>query len=191
MDEKTINGLQVRSAQVTEVDEEKGLVEVRIVPYEVEAQLGPNYWETFTRGAFSAAVKNPSRVKMSNMQHDLANPIGVAVELREQDDGHYGTIHIPPTDLGTRVLTLMKGPHPVLEEISVEFEPQKRYRHEVWQGNELHIRHDRATLIGLSPVTAGVYGSGAKVLSVRSTGDLSRESELAYLRSLNAGPVRA
>jgi HK97 family phage prohead protease len=189
MGDKTLDGLQVRAATVTEVDEDQGLVEVKIVPYELETQLGPNYWEVFTKGAFSAATGNPGRCKMSNMQHDRANPIGVALELRDLEDGCYGTIHIPKTDVGERVLTLMRA-H-VLDEISVEFEPQKRHRREVWQGNELHIRHDRATLVGLSQVSAGAYGQNARVLSMRSASDLARESELAYLASLNAGPVRA
>jgi HK97 family phage prohead protease len=187
--DKTLDGLQVRAATVTEVDVEQGLVEVKIVPYELETQLGPNYWEVFTRGAFAAAVKSPHRCKMSNQEHDRSQSIGVAVELRDQEDGHYGTIHIPKTDVGERVLTLMKAG--VLDEISAEFEPQKRHRQEFWQGNQLHIRHDRATLVGLSPVAAGAYGQNARVLSVRSAADLTRESELAYLRSLNAGPVRA
>ena len=189
MDDQALDGLQIRAATVTDVDEEKGLVEVRIVPYEHEVQLAPNYWEVFSRGAFAAAVKNPTRCKMSNQQHDRDHPIGVATELRSTDEALEGTIHIPPTELGRDALLLMQAG--VTDEISVEFMPMKKHRLEVWKGNDLHIRHDRAELLGLSPVTAGAFGQDARVLAIRNRQDRTRERELAYLATLNAGLDRA
>ena len=47
------------AAVVEDVDVEHGIVEAKIVPYEVEAALGDGLHEIFTRGAFAAAVGNP------------------------------------------------------------------------------------------------------------------------------------
>lgn len=190
-EELSLDGLQTRAAPVLEVreDEDYGYLDVKIVPYEIETQLADRYFETFSRGAFAGAVGNPKRCVMSNAQHDRANPIGRAIELRDQEDGHYGTIRIPKTDLGSRVLKLIRGE--VLEEISVEFFPQKRYRREVWRGDELHIRHDRATLLGCSPVVEGAYGENARILAMRERANFVRERELALLGSLRAGIAQA
>lgn len=191
MAEAALDGLQVRAAPVLEVkeDDDYGYLEVKIAPYEIETRLAERYFEVFSRGAFAGAVGNPKRCVMSNAQHDRANPIGRAIELREEDDGHYGVIRIPKTTRGLDVLKLVRGD--VLEEISVEFEPQKRYRREAWRDGNLHIRHDRATLVGCSPVTAGAYGEHARVIAVRDRLNHIKERELSYLASLQAGADRA
>jgi len=191
MGDQTLDGLQVRSAPVLELKEDAdyGYLEVKIVPYELETQLAERYFEVFSRGAFAGAVGNPRRCVMSNAQHDRANPIGRAIELRDEADGHYGVIRIPKTERGSDVLKLIKGE--VLEEISVEFMPQKRYRREEWRDGDLHVRHDRAVLEGCSPVTFGAYGENARVIAVRERFDRIRERELSFLQSLRAGEQRA
>lgn len=182
------SGVQVRAAQVLDVDEQ-GIVDVRIVPYEVEAELEPGLSEVFTRGAFAAAVGNPSRCKMSDQQHNRRVAIGVAVELRDEPDAHYGRIQIADTVAGRDVLTLLRGN--VLDEMSVEFRPMGRYLHRVRRDGGWLLRHDRAELLGVSPVSAGTYGREARVLSVRSAeADIVRERELAFLAGLTSGPTR-
>ena len=51
--------LQVRRASVEDLDIEHGIVEVRLMTYEHEAELETGLSEVFTRGAFAAATKNP------------------------------------------------------------------------------------------------------------------------------------
>lgn len=186
-----LEGIQVRAATVEEVDEETGIVEVKIVPYEVEAQLEAGLAEVFTRGAFAAAVGNPSRCKLTDQQHGRSVVIGNAVELRDQDDGHYGKLRIADTVAGRDVLTLLRAG--ILDEMSVEFAPMRKHMRVVRRADgAVLVRHDKATLVGVSPVSAGAYGRDARVLSVRAAEiDRARERELAYLASLQAGADRA
>jgi HK97 family phage prohead protease len=180
-----LDGVQVRAAKVLDVDSD-GVVDVKIVPYEVEAELEPGLCEVFTRGAFAAAVGNPSRCKMTDQQHNRNVVIGKAVELREEADGHYGRLQIADTVAGRDVLTLLRGE--VLDEMSVEFRVMGKYLHRVRRGSGWLLRHDRAELLGVSPVSAGAYGRNARVLSVRTAeADLARERELAFLATLTAG----
>ncbi len=183
--------VQVRRAQVQGVTDE-GLVEAKLAPYEVEAELlNERVWEVFTRAAFASAVGNPTRVKVTNQGHDRATIIGHAVELRDEEDGLYGRLRIADTSHGRDVLALFKAGS--LSELSVEFRPQPKYwkRTKRPAGGELW-RHDRAVLLGVSPVGAGVYGEEARVLAVReATQARNVEETLARLRGLTAGPVRA
>src|SRR4029078_13085948 len=88
-----LDGVQVRAAQVLDVEpDDTGIVEVRIVPYEVEALLDDGLVEVFSRGAFAGAVGNPGRCKVTDQQHGRSVVIGAAVELRDEADGHYGRL---------------------------------------------------------------------------------------------------
>lgn len=181
------DGVQVRAAAIIEDVDEQGVVEVKIVPYEVEAELEGGLSEVFSRGAFAAAVGNPSRCKMTDQQHGRSVVIGNAIELRDEPDGHYGRLRIADTVAGRDVLTLLRAK--VLDEMSVEFRPVRKSMHVVRRpGGALLVRHDKAVLVGVSPVSAGAYGRDARVLSVRDAeADRTRERELAYLASLTAG----
>lgn len=182
-----LDGLQVRAATVEDVDAEQGIVELKIVPYEVEVELDVGLHEVFSRGAFAAAIGNPSRCKMTDQQHSRSVVIGNAIELRDEDDGHYGRIRIADTVAGRDVLTLLRAK--VLDEVSVEFMPMRKFMQvQRREGGDVLVRHDRAVLLGVSPVGAGAYGRDARVLSVRDAeADRARERELAYLASLSSG----
>jgi HK97 family phage prohead protease len=182
--------LQVRTtaATVEEIDEEAGLVEAKLAAYEETVELEPGLWEVFSRGAFAGAVGNPSRVKVTNQGHDRVI-IGHATELRDEDDGLYGRLKIPDTSHGRDVLTLLR--EGTLVDLSVEFRAQRRHvvvaRRET--GGVL-VRHNKATLTGISPVGAGAYGDKARVLSVREAArDLARDRALAHLATLVSGPT--
>jgi HK97 family phage prohead protease len=180
--------VQVRAAKVEDVDDEHGTVRVKLVPYEVEAELWDGAMEVFTRGAFAAAVGNPSRCKMTDQQHNRNVVIGNAIELRDEPDGHYGTLRIADTVAGRDVLTLLRAG--VLDEMSVEFQPMRKHMRVTNREGGVLIRHDKATLLGVSPVSEGAYGQGARLLSVRAAeADRARERELAYLASLNSGTL--
>jgi HK97 family phage prohead protease len=176
-----LEAVHTRAAQVANVDPDQGLLEVKLAPYEVEAELGPGLAEVFTRGCFAAAVGNPSRVKVTDQQHNRSVVVGNAIELRDEADGIYGTLRIADTAAGRDILALTRGPNPVLDELSVEFRPQKRHAQFIRRRDDVLVRHDRAVLVGVSPVGAGAYGTDARVLSVRDAeADKRREQELAY-----------
>lgn len=178
--------VQVRRAEVTAVTEEDGVVEARIVPYEREVRLDEGLFEVFTRGAFSAAVGNPSRCKVSDQGHQRQVIIGHAIELRDEDDAHYGRLKIADTSQGRDVLALFRAGS--LTELSVEFRPQRRHMKVSQRAGGVLVRHNRATLVGVSPVGLGAYGAEARVLSVReSEADRRRELVLAQLAALTAG----
>lgn len=184
-----------RAATVEEIDVEKGLVDVRLMKYETEAEIDDGLFETFTRSAFKAAVGNPSRVKVTDQGHQRQVVIGQASELRDEEDGLYGVLRIADTTAGRDVLTLLrKGPDgspAVLDELSVEFRPMKRYFKVTRSERGLHVRHDRATLVGVSPVAAGAYGDGSRVLATREDArDRKRERILAELAALDSGSAQ-
>jgi len=181
----------LRAAAVVEaVDLDAGIVEAKLVPYEVEADLGGGLHEVFTRGAFAAALGNPARIKVTDQQHNRAVNIGKALQLRDEEDGMYGRLRIADTSAGRDVLTLLR--EEVLTELSVEFRPQKHGHTITRRGsNDILVRHNKAELVGVSPVGAGAYGDAARVLMVRSVErDRAREVALAQLASLNSGPSR-
>jgi HK97 family phage prohead protease len=178
------------AAVVEDVDVERGIVEAKIVPYEVEADLGDGLHEIFTRGAFSAAVGNPSRCKVTDQQHNRSINIGKAIELRDEPDALYGKLKIADTSAGRDNLVLMR--EEVLTELSVEFRALARKYDVVRRGPaDILVRHHKAELLGVSPVGAGAYGDQARVLMVRcAEQDRAREKALAFLATLNSGPNR-
>ena len=119
--------------------------------------------------------------------------IGQALELRDDGETMTGRIKIANTTAGRDVLTLLTpGPDDepaVLTDLSVEFKPQKRFMKVERRSTGLLVRHDKATLIGLSPVGSGAYGEASRVLSVRDAeADLARDAALARLHALTSGP---
>lgn len=194
---------QFRAATVVDVDEERGTIDALIMTYEQRAPIDYDVWEVFTRGAFSSAISAPHRVKVSNQEHSKVT-IGRAVEIREQGNEVYGRLRIADTAAGRDVLTLLR--EEVIDELSVEFAPQKRYMQVEKIPEGLLVRHDRAVLKGISPVGHGAYGRGSRVLAVRAqtiydehaaerekaaqaaAADLAarREAELQALRGLTA-----
>lgn len=179
--------VQTRRAEITAVNEDEGVVEARIVPYENEVQLDDGLWEVFSRGAFAAAVGNPSRCKVTDQGHQRNIVIGHAVELRDDTDAHYGRLRIADTTQGRDVLALLRAGS--LSELSAEFVPQRRHMRITQRAGGVLVRHDRATLVGVSPVGLGAYGHEARVLSVREADvDRRREAILAQLQALTAGP---
>lgn len=193
---------QVRAATVVSVDADQGTIDALIISYEQRAQIDFDLFEVFTRGAFASAVSAPHRVKVSNQQHDMKVTIGRATELREESDGLYGRLRIADTAAGRDVMTLLR--EDILDELSIEFVPQKRYmKVEKLADGGLLVRHDRAVLKGLSPVAHGAYGRGSRVLAVRAQSifderTAEREqaaqaaaSELAAIRAAEIQALRA
>jgi HK97 family phage prohead protease len=167
-----------RAAPVVDFNQAEGIVEAKLAAYEVEVDIFSDLSEVFARGAFARSAKLPGRVKVSDQQHNRMVVIGHAVELRDEADGLYGLLKIADTSAGRDTLTLLRDG--VLDELSVEFVPQAKYMKVTRnKDGKTHVRHERATLIGVSPVSEGAYGQAAKVLKVRANQMLTEADENA------------
>lgn len=181
-----VDEIQTRAAIVADVDAGRGIITAKIAPYEVETLIDDGLSEIFTRGAFAAAVGNPSRIKVTNQGHQRQTVIGHAIELRDETDGIYGDLRIPDTTYGRDVLALADAGS--LTDMSVEFRAQRRYMRVQRRERDVLVRHDRAVLLGVSPVGAGAY-SDARIVSVREARqDADRERLIAELSALTSGP---
>jgi HK97 family phage prohead protease len=182
----TTGDVLVRAAAVEDVDPETRIIDVKVMTYEREAQIDADLYEIFAQGAFKAAVSNPSRVKVSDQQHERRTVVGQAVELREEGNELLGKLRIADTTAGRDLLTLLR--EKILEELSVEFRAQPRHFKVTRGPKGLLVRHDKAILVGISPVTAGAYGDGSRVLAVREEArNRAQERALAALASLTSG----
>ena len=151
--------------------------------YENEVQVDEQLFEVFTRGAFKAAVGNPSRVKVSDQQHAMQVVVGQATQLRDEEDALYGKLRIADTRAGQDLLKLVTpgpdGEPPILSDLSIEFRTQPRWFKAERIAKGLLVRHAKATLIGISPVRAGAHGDGSRILAVREEARESRARERA------------
>ncbi len=93
-----------------------------LLPYGLEARIGPYVVETFERGAFTGT--EPARVPLTatHPRDGGTLPIGVTIELRDAPDALYGAWRVSDTALGNEVLALARDRVPL--GLSVGFEPQ-------------------------------------------------------------------
>lgn len=163
-----------RAAEVVDLDALKGIVHARMVPYEREIQLYDDLYETFARDSLIGATKVPKRVKVTDQQHNSMVVIGHAVAIRNEPDGLYADLQIADTTAGRDTLVLIRDGF--LDEMSIEFRALAKHMKVTRDANgATHIRHERALLLGVSPVSHGAYGQGAKVLNVRAQQILDHE----------------
>ncbi len=80
------------------------------VPWNVEARIAGRYVETFTRGAFADDLADPGRVPLTatHPRDGGTLPIGLTVELRDEEDGLHGDWKVSSTGLGDEVLALAR-----------------------------------------------------------------------------------
>ncbi|MDR1465433.1 MAG: HK97 family phage prohead protease [Oscillospiraceae bacterium] len=97
-------------------------------------------------GAFTETLKDPSRVKILALHSDTWLPIGVPIELFEDERGLRIVAKISDTALGRDVRVLLRDG--VLNELSIGYEPV------VWEIDECGVRHlKQVTLWEVSVVT--------------------------------------
>lgn len=178
--------VQVRSATVEALDTDLRVVELRAVPYGVEARLGPHLVEVFHPRAFALAAKDPARVILyAGHSTDGGQAVGRAEVLQDSAEGVFIRAVVSKTAAGDDALTLAKDG--VLGQASIEFQPLKDDMQVTRRGDDTLVRHRRARLLGVALVPHGAYGSNASVLSVRDTlSDKAREEWLARLRCRTA-----
>lgn len=104
-----MNEVEVRSAQLANVDYPKRLVELIVMPYETETQVwhhGRMIGEIVSRGAYQGIEARNGRVRV-NRDHDVARLVGRALALHpSRHEGLVAEIRISKTPLGDETLVL-------------------------------------------------------------------------------------
>lgn len=177
---------QFRKAQIEQIDD--WVIQLRAVPYDVEAEIDRGLFESFEPGAFAAAAKDPARVKLWFIHsNDGGRPTGQAFEIQDRSDGPLVRMRVSQTTSGAELHTLAQDG--VLDEASIEFKAIPRAMTVRRRGDELHVRHRRGHLLGVALVPQGAYGRDARVLSVRDLREQhlekARADALARLDALN------
>jgi len=161
-----LDAVQYRSAVVRDLDVKEGVVDILAAPYESEADIGP-FTEIFSKGTFSRAAKNPSRL---GLWAEHGGPlVGRAFEAEDTDDGFVMRCKVSQTTAGKDLLVQLDDG--TLSAASVEFDPMRDFMAITERAGKLHVRHRRAHLRGCAVVFEGAY-DGARVLAVR---DAERE----------------
>lgn len=110
--------LEIREAQIREVDADKREVTGLAVPWDTDATIGGAYTERIARGA-ARNVENA----LLFWRHD--EPIGRIVAHRDTDDGLEITAHISETARGNEAYTLLRDG--VIDKFSVGFKPLEHH----------------------------------------------------------------
>lgn len=135
------------------------------VPYgEVSHFTEHSGGERFVRGAFAESIAVQSRSRSTKVRlkslHSEAMPVGVATELREEDDGLYGTFRLYDTPEGRAARE--RAHDGVYGGLSIEFRPVDEQR-----GGDGVTEVRKAMLHAVALELEPAY-EGAKVLAVRS-----------------------
>ena len=150
-----------------------------VVPFDTEARVsdgGPSYLERFARGSFAKTIKERGdRVKLL-LQHNSHDPIGKAIELREDAAGLLGSFRVSSVPAGDQAIELVRDG--VLDSFSVGFAPVKHTRE-----GEVTVRTEVA-LREASLVTFPAYDT-ARIHALRTAlADLPEGERDALLRGI-------
>src|SRR5215475_3249521 len=95
------------------------------VPFNVELNVTDGwtpYTDVFRKGSFAKTIRDRKRaVKLLFSHEHRSQSVGVATDLREEDDGLHAAFYVSATTLGNDLLTLVKD-H-ALDGLSIGFEP--------------------------------------------------------------------
>jgi hypothetical protein len=161
-----------------------------LVPYGQVARVsdgGPAYDEEFAPGAFArdlaARAGNYGGVKFL-YQHNRTEPIGRAIDLREDGAGLYGSFKISDTVRGNEALELLRDG--VLDSFSIGFKPlQEDYRGGVTVRTKAALRE---TSLVTFPAYAGALVAGVRNLTDE---DIETSPDLGGSADTTAPEVRA
>jgi uncharacterized protein len=133
-----------------------------LLPYGVEARIGPYVVETFTRGAFTGT--DPARVPLTatHPRDGGTLPIGRGVELEDRADALWSARYVSDTALGNEVLALARDGVPLGLSVGFEEVPGGSQ----WNPTRTRVTRTRATLDHVAVVRSPAY-RGAMVQAVR------------------------
>lgn len=176
------DGVQYRTADIETVDPDDGTMLCRAAPYDVEAQLDLDLWETFAPATFARAVDAPTRCKV---WHEHGGPlIGHAREVEDRSDGVWIRAKFSNTLAAQEARELASDG--TLDQVSVTFKPMRDWMKVERRSDGLHVRHARAGLLGFALVAHAAYGVDSFIASVRDDqADRAREAKLALLKALD------
>jgi Escherichia/Staphylococcus phage prohead protease len=134
-----------------------------LLPYGVEARIGPYLVETFERGAFQGTIVNRVPLMATHPKDGGTLPIGVTVELRDEADALHGAWRVSKTALGDEVLELARDGVPLSLSVGFEEVPGGSQ----WNPTRTRVVRTRAALDHVAVVRRGAY-AGARVAAVRA-----------------------
>lgn len=175
----SLEGVQTRTATVEKVDADAGTILMRAAPYGVETRIGPGLFESFEPGTFAGAAAAPHRVKL---WHEHDGPlIGHAAAVEDKPDAVWVRAKFANTLAGQEARELARDG--TIDQVSVEFQPRREWFKATRLADGLHVRHSKATLLGVALVAHGAYLDESRIVSVRDH-DAARRAEAAEERRL-------
>lgn len=172
--------VQHRSAVVQDVDEAKGEIYMRAIPYGVEQDIGADILETFQPGAFARSAKEPAR--MSLWSGHGGPLVGRGLEAEDKPDGLWLRMKLGRTQAARdAVLDLVDG---IASDPSIEFRPMRDFMRIEQRGMGYRVDHRRAHALGVALVPDGAFHGSAFVASVRDAeGDRAAEEARLWFES--------
>lgn len=155
--------VQHREATVEHIDPDAGTILLKAVPYDVETQLDRSLFESFSQKSFERASNAPSRTKLWHLHGGPL--VGHALTVEDRPDGVWVLGKFSATANAIEARELAKDG--TLDQCSITFRPQANFMKVIRKADGLHVRHDRAALLGVALVPHGQYDVDSYVVSVR------------------------
>ena len=161
----SLEGVELRSSTITDVDTSQRLIDLIAVPWEEEGEViwqGQPWREVFVRGAFDGIEESAGRVPV-NHEHVRGQTVGKVLKFTNADAGLLGTVKVGKTTLGDNMLNLAEDD---MVSASIGFRLAKPSDVKIHRGSRLR-RVMKALVDHLALTEAPVY-EGARVLAVRA-----------------------
>jgi HK97 family phage prohead protease len=161
----TMEGVEIRSSTITDVDTRQRLIDLVAVPWEEEGEVmwkGESWREVFVRGAFDGIEDHAGRVPV-NHEHVRGQTVGKVVKFTNADPGLLGRVKVGKTPLGDDILNLADED---MVSASVGFRIGKPSDVQIHRASRLR-RVMKAFIDHLAMTESPVY-AGARVLAVRA-----------------------
>ena len=141
-------------------------------PTYIRSAIEGEFWEEFSRGAFTKTISENPKGFTFNILHDRRTrlPIGVSVVTREDTKGLYQEFRVSDTDAGNEVLALAADGVPL--GLSIGFAPIK----DRWNPDKTRVYRNEVKLKETSVVNEPAYAE-AQVIGVRYGNLEEREAE--------------
>lgn len=161
----SVEGVELRSSTITDVDAKQRLIDLVAVPWEEEGEVfwkGEQWREVFVRGAFDGIEEHAGRVPV-NHEHVRGKTIGKMVKFTNGDEGLLGRVKVGRTPLGDDMLNLADED---MVSASIGFRVAKPS--DVETNKRTRLRRVMRAFIDHVALTESPVYAGARVLAVRA-----------------------